>query len=57
MKKSEYGYDVLTVAELIAELKKMPPEAEVWHEGCDCTGAANGVTLESDGTVLISRSN
>lgn len=58
MKKSKWGdYDVLTVAELIALLQQMPQEAEVWHQGCDCTGAANGVHMELDDTVLISRSN
>jgi hypothetical protein len=48
---------ILTVAELIAELQKMPPDAKVWHEGCDCYGQADGVKLDPDGTVLITRSN
>ncbi len=31
-----------TVAELIAKLQTLPPEATVTHEGCDCTGNWNG---------------
>ena len=50
-------YDALTVTELIDLLKQMPPDAFVLHQGCDCVGAANGVELEDDGTVLITRSN
>jgi hypothetical protein len=57
MKKTKFGYDIMTVAELIEALKSMPQEAEVWHEGCDCTGAANGVRLDDDGSVMITRSN
>jgi hypothetical protein len=45
------------VAELIAELQKMPPDALVWHEGCDCSGAACGVTLDKHGDVEIGRCN
>ncbi len=47
----------LTVKELIALLEKMPPEAVVWHEGCDCYVKANGVCLQADMEVLITRSN
>lgn len=50
-----YIGDALTVAELIAELQKMPPEARVLTEGCDCTGQATSVRLQGDGTVLIER--
>ena len=48
----------MTVAELIAELQKQPQDALVWHEGCDCYGAANGVEIDKhDGSVLITRCN
>jgi len=47
----------LTVAQLIKLLERMPKDARVWHEGCDCLGAADGVELDDDGTVLISRCN
>ncbi len=49
------GSKHLTVAELIAELQKMPQDALVWHEGCDCFGEANGVRKDKDGTVTITR--
>lgn len=50
--------EILTVAELIALLQTMPQDAEVWHEGCDCWGKANGVELQpGDESVLITRSN
>ena len=58
MAKDTNGYDTLTVTELINELKKMPPDAFVYHEGCDCIGNAHTVELDkNDGTVLITRSN
>ena len=48
----------VTVAELIAELQKQPQDALVWHEGCDCYGAASEVTYEAeDNTVTIARCN
>ena len=48
----------MTVAELIAELQKQPQDALVWHEGCDCYGAAHGVEYDaSDNTVMIGRCN
>jgi hypothetical protein len=49
--------EVLTVSELIELLRSMPQDAEVWHQGCDCQGTADGVKLQDDGTVLITRSN
>jgi len=56
MQDDNYGNEnVLTVSELIERLKTMPQDALVYHSGCDCIGAADGVTLEDDGTVLISR--
>lgn len=57
MKKDKYGYEVLTVAELIEMLQAMPQDAMVFHEGCDCIGNAHKVILENDGTVMITRSN
>lgn len=58
MQKDKFGYDTITVKELIDELKKMPPDALVYHEGCDCDGNADGVWFnEEDNTVLITRSN
>ncbi len=48
----------LTVAELIAELEKQPQDALVWHEGCDCLGAASSVTYDdTDKSVTIGRCN
>lgn len=48
----------ITVEKLIDELKKYPPDALVWHEGCDCTGAASTVTYdESDNSIIINRCN
>lgn len=50
--------DQLTVKELIELLKEQPQDALVWHEGCDCYGAADGVNYdEKDNTVLITRCN
>jgi hypothetical protein len=52
------GKGQLTVAELIDLLKQQPQEALVWHEGCDCYGAADRVKYdETDGSVLIGRCN
>ena len=46
----------LTVEELIDILKEMPKDAVVWHEGCDCYGAGNGVEYdEKDNSILITR--
>lgn len=44
----------MTVAELIAKLKQMPPDAQVETEGCDCIGQAEGVRRDGD-CVLITR--
>lgn len=38
----------MTVAELIAELQKMPADAEVSTEGCDCEGTADGCALVTE---------
>ena len=35
----------MTVRELIKELHRMPPDAEVTTEGCDCYGDVGKVTL------------
>ena len=44
----------LTVTQLIALLQTMPPDAKVFHEGCDCIGMASDVTFnEDDGSVMI----
>ena len=55
MGTDENGEMVMTVAELIEALSIMPQDALVYHEACDCLGSANGVQLEKDGTVLITR--
>lgn len=48
----------ITVGELAALLKDLPQDALVWHEGCDCFGAANGVEYNAkDNTVMIGRCN
>ena len=46
--------DQLTVAELIARLRRLPQEAMVDTEGCDCVGAAMGVSFDGQ-TVTILR--
>lgn len=56
MQKDKSGYEVMTVAELIAALQTMPPTTFVYTEGCDCLGRANGVMKEND-YVLITRSS
>lgn len=51
----------ITVEELIVELLNLPKKARnslVWHEGCDCMGAASTVTWNEEGnTVTIGRCN
>ena len=48
----------LIVKELIELLKEQPSDAIVWHEGCDCWGAADRVEYDSeDNTILIGRCN
>ena len=44
MKHSAYGL-TLSVGELIAELEKLPKEAPVFTEGCDCWGTAKDVRV------------
>lgn len=36
----------MTVAELITELQKMPPDLEVTTEGCDCYGDVGSVEVQ-----------
>lgn len=55
MKITEAGKEVITVAELIEQLQKLPPDAMVYAEGCDCVGPATGAELQSDGDVWIRR--
>jgi hypothetical protein len=46
----------LRVCDLIKELSKYPADAFIWHEGCDCWGAAKSVEWDvSDNTILITR--
>jgi hypothetical protein len=53
--KAEDGVTT-TVRELIAALSKMPQDAKVETEGCDCYGAARTVGMMPDGvTVEIGR--
>lgn len=44
----------MKVSELIERLKKMPPDAQVETEGCDCIGQVEGVRLDGN-EVLITR--
>ena len=47
-----------TVSELIADLQKMPMDAIVWHEGCDCLGACGECEYDKiDNSILIKRVN
>jgi hypothetical protein len=49
--------EALTVADLIAELQKMPQDAKVYTEGCDCDGDAASVAWENRlQAVMIGRS-
>lgn len=43
--KNEPEVEVLSVAELIEELLRLPPDAPVRTEGCDCSAFAVGVEL------------
>lgn len=45
----------ITVGELIQQLLKLPLDAPVEAEGCDCDGAAKGAALLFDQYVLIER--
>lgn len=46
----------LTVRQLIELLREQPLDALVWHEGCDCFGAADGVEYDGDdNSILITR--
>lgn len=51
----------MTVGELIEALKKVDPNLPVWHEGCDCHGAARSVEVDAAtehdplGSVMITR--
>ena len=48
----------LTVEELIKLLEQQPKDALVWHEGCDCTGAADRVDYDPDDhSITIGRCN
>lgn len=48
----------ITVAELVEKLQQIPRDALVWHEGCDCYGAASTVTYDKDdNSVMIGRCN
>lgn len=42
----DYG-ETATVAELIAALQTLPPDAPVLAEGCDCIGPVGGISKES----------
>ena len=46
-----------TVGDLVAELQKFDQSLYVFSEGCDCIGNVVGVSLETDGTILIARNN
>jgi hypothetical protein len=45
----------ITVKNLIEELKKFPPTAHVYVEGCDCIGAGVCVSALNVDDVLIER--
>lgn len=45
----------MTIKELISILDTFPSHMEVWIEGCDCSGKANGVKKSTPGEVLITR--
>jgi hypothetical protein len=45
----------VTVAEMIAILQRLPQDALVYSEGCDCTGKANGAEFDGENCVEITR--
>lgn len=51
--------DTMTVAQLIKELEKMPPDLPVVSEGCDCDGDVMSLVMKEDYNhepyVLLSR--
>jgi hypothetical protein len=56
-KKLNLCDDQLTNDKLIKMLKKFPGDLPVWHEGCNCYGAANKVVYDAGvGGLLIKRS-
>ncbi len=57
MVTDKFNQTTFTVAELIVELQKMPQDAPVYTEGCDCIGTAVGVEIQQDGDVWITRDN
>lgn len=46
--------DPITVGELIRLLQNESPDSSVMVEGCDCEGAAAGIS-NSEGVILITR--
>ncbi len=45
----------ITVGQLAEILKTLPQDAKLGVEGCDCHGRCSGVSLEGNGTVLLTR--
>lgn len=46
----------LTVGDLVDRLLAgVSPDAPVSIEGCDCSGPADGIEVQLDGSVLITR--
>jgi hypothetical protein len=52
--KADKEYRQITVAELIALLQRVPLDAKVSAEGCDCDGEAVGISI-GNGVVIIRR--
>lgn len=45
----------MKVYQLIVALQMMPPDAEVYTEGCDCIGDTGNVEINDVGDVIIGR--
>ncbi len=37
---------IITVRELLLQLQRLPPDLEVWNEGCDCYGPVKGAEVQ-----------
>lgn len=45
----------MNVAQLIELLKRAPQDAKVITEGCDCIGECDGIEVDKDGDLMLTR--
>ena len=50
---SKREVSALTAGQLAAALAKLPPDAKVWLEGCDCSNPAREAHLDEYGRAII----